>query len=101
MTQSKEWFRQGASLSQQLGASKDGKIFQKLAGHDPKTSLTIGRLLILGKHKIIDLEDPTIQLVLALKDVERKALFATSPHTNEISKMGLMLPKSDAIYIDE
>ena len=101
MTKSKEWFRQGASLSQQLAYSKEGKIYQKLAGSDSKTSVLIGRLLILGKFNIVNLKDPAIQLVLAIKDVERKALFATSPHTNEITKMGLQMGKADAVYYDE
>jgi hypothetical protein len=53
-----------------------------LAGSDPKTSESIGFLLMLGEHGMIDLEDPSIKLVLDLLDVTRKARFATSEKVN-------------------
>ena len=92
-------FRHQASLSQQLG-HKD-KIFMKLAGSNPELSKSIGVLLILCEKKLLDENDPNVQLVLALMDVQRKAEFATSEKTNEISKMGMMNPKSDVEYFDE
>ena len=91
MTRSKYEFYKEASLSQQL-AHKD-KIYQKLAGTDKELSDSIGILLILGEFGIIDLNDPDTRLVLAMLDVQRKAAFATSEKTNEITKMGLQMPK--------
>jgi hypothetical protein len=92
-TRSKYEFQQDASLSQQLSAADP--IYQKLAGADPKTSRTIGVLEILGEHKIINLKDPNIKLMMDLLNVRRKALFATSDKVNEITKMGLQMPKSE------
>jgi len=99
MTKDKDWFRQGANLAQQL--SDLDNIFQHLAGTDPETSEAIAFFLTMGELGYIDLKDEGIKLLLALLNGKRKALFATSPTTNEISKMGLMMPKSDAVYIDE
>ena len=101
MTKDKEFFRQGASLSQQLAHTKEGKIYQKLAGSDPETSKAIGFFLIMSELGYIDLEQPSMKLMMGLLDVERKALFATSEKTNEITKMGLQMPKEDAMYFDE
>jgi len=92
-------FRQQASLSQRLGFHITD--MQELAGSDPETSLAIQNLKVLGKHKIIDLEQPTIKLVLDLLNGKRLALFATSPHTNEISKLGFMLPAKESVFQDE
>jgi len=92
-------FRQQASLSQQVG-DKD-KIFSKLSGSNPELSKAIGVLLVLCELKILDENNPSIKLLLALLDVQRKAEFATSEKTNEITKMGFMLPKSDVEYFDE
>lgn len=99
MTKSSFEFRQQASLSQQL-ADKDN-IYTKLAGSNPELSKAIGVLLVLCEMKIMDENDPNVQLLLALLDVQRKAEFATSEKTNEISKMGMQMPKSDAVYYDE
>ena len=99
MTKSNIEFRYQASLSQQL-ADKDS-IYTKLAGSNPELSKSIGVLLVLCEKKILNENDPNIQLLLALLDVQRKAEFATSEKTNEISKMGFQMPKSDAIYFDE
>lgn len=95
MTQSrsKYQFFQEASLSQKL-AHKD-KMYQKLAGTDRDLSDSIGIFLILGEFGLIDLDDPDIRLVLALLDIQRKAAFATSEKVNEITKMGLQMPKSE------
>ena len=97
-SRSKGWFRQGASLSQKLGAKHEE--YADYAGSDPKISLKLARLRILGQHKIINLEDSGLKLVWDLLNEERKALFATSPHVNEISKMGLQMPKKDAVVTD-
>ena len=98
-SKSKDFFRQGASLSQKL-ADQDN-IYTKLAGSNPELSKSIGVLLVLCELKILDENDPNIKLVLALMDVQRKAEFATSERTNEITKMGLQMPRSDAVYYDE
>ena len=90
-SKSKYYIYQQASLSQKV-AFKD-KIFQKLAGSDPATSESIGFFEVLGAHGFIDLKDPTWKLVLALLDMTRKARFATSEKTNEITKLGFMSPK--------
>lgn len=92
---SKFEFVQQSSLSQQL-ADKDGD-YSTLAGSDPRTSQTIGRLLVLARHGLIDLEDPAIKLVVDLLNMRRKALFATSERVNEITKMGMQMPRGEDI----
>lgn len=84
---------QQASLSQKV-SFKD-KIFQKLAGADKELSDSIGVLLILCENGILDKDNPSIQLMLSILDVQRKARFATSEKTNEITKLGFMSPKAD------
>lgn len=100
MTQSRTKFQffQEASLSQKLAATEEGMIYQKLAGSDRKISDSIGFFLMLDKHELIDIEnDPNMSLMMDLLDVQRKSAFATSPHTNEITKMGLQMPKGENI----
>jgi len=92
-------FRQQASLSQRIGFSIPD--FQELAGSDPEISKTIQRLKTLGRHKIIDLEQPEIKLIMDLLNGDRIATFATSDKTNEISKMGFMLPAKEVEYSGE
>jgi len=94
-TQGKYQFYQEASLSQKL--ANKVPIYQQLAGTDREISNSIGFLLIMGEHNLIDLENPAIKLMLAILDVQRKAAFATSDKTNEITKMGLQMPKSENI----
>ena len=84
-----------ASLSQIL--ADNIPIYQKLAGSDPETSESIGFFEILGQHKIIDLEDPNWKLIMDLLNVKRQALFATSEKVNEITKMGMQMPKGENI----
>lgn len=91
-------FWKEASLSQKL--SNKIPIFQKLSGSDPQTSESIGIFLKLGELGYIDLTDPTWVLMMGLLDVKRMALFATSEKTNEITKMGLMMPKAEDIISD-
>ena len=99
MTKDRSEFRHQASLSQQVG--NNDKIFSKLSGSNPELSKSIGVLLVLCEMKLLNENDPNIKLLLALLDVQRKAEFATSEKTNEITKMGFMLPKSDVSYFDE
>lgn len=93
MSRSKYEFIQEASLSQKL-ANKDSD-YVELAGANPKISRTIQRLKVLAKHKIINLKD--FQLILDLLNGDRKALFATSEKVNEITKMGLQMPRGEDI----
>lgn len=95
--QSKEWFRQGASLSQILSASEQGKLYQRLAGTDKEISDAIAVLSYLRETGIIG-ED--IDFVIGLLNVLRMSAFATSPHTNEITKMGLQMPKGESVVRD-
>ena len=69
-------------------------IYQKLAGADKAISDKIAFFEALSKEKLIDLEQPEIKLLLTILDFKRKARFATSERTNEITKMGLQMPKS-------
>ena len=104
MPQDKEWFRQGANLGQQLGDQVklgETQVYPLLAGSDPETSQSIGVFLVMGKLGYIDLESKGMKLVMSLLNIKRQALFATSEKVNEITKMGMQLPKSDAIYFDE
>lgn len=98
MTRSKEWFGQGASLSQKLADTE--KDYVQLAGADPKISKKIQRIKVMIRHNIIK-DSPDIKLILDILNGDRLAVFATSDHLNEISKMGLQMPKSDAVYFDE
>ena len=97
MTQNKSKFQfwQEASLSQKLADKIP--IYQKLAGSDPETSEAIAFFETLGELEYIDLEDPSFKLMMGLLNARRMALFATSPHTNEISKMGMQMPKGEDI----
>ena len=97
MTQSKSKYQfwQEASLSQKL--SDKVPIYQYLAGSDPETSEAIAFFLTLGELKYIDLEEPSMKLMMGMLNARRQALFATSPHTNEISKMGMQMPKGENV----
>jgi len=92
-SRSKYEFYKEASLSQQLAHRHPE--YSDYAGCDTKTSLTLARLKILGKHNIIDLDDAGIKLLVDLLNEKRKAMFATSEKVNEITKMGLQMPKAE------
>ena len=100
MSQSKTKYQfwKEASLSQKLGDKIP--IYQKLAGSDPETSMSIGFLLTLGEHGLLDLKDPNMKLMMDLLNVKRQALFATSERNNEITKMGMQMPKAEDIISD-
>lgn len=99
MSRSKYEFFQEASLSQQL--ANRYREYTEYAGSDQKISLTIAILNILHKHKKIDLTQPSWKLIKDLLNEQRKATFATSERVNEITKMGLQMPKGDDIYHGE
>lgn len=92
-SRSKYEFYKEASLSQQL--AHRNPEYKEYAGTDSKISVTLATLNILSKHKIIDLSDPTWKLIKDLLNEQRKALFATSEKVNEITKMGLQMPKAE------
>ena len=94
-SRSKYEFWKEASLSQKLAHKIP--IYQKLAGSDPETSESIGFFLKLGELGYIDLTEPNWILIMGLLDVKRQALFATNEKVNEITKMGLQMPKAETI----
>lgn len=100
MTQSRSKYLiwKEASLSQKLSAKEP--IYQKLAGSDTELSDSIGVLLVLCEFGILDENHPNTKLLLAILDVQRKARFATSEKTNEITKMGFQMPKAEDIISD-
>ena len=55
----------------------------------------------MGELGYVNLETKGMKLLMALLNMKRQELFATSEKVNEITKMGMQLPKSDAIYFDE
>jgi hypothetical protein len=92
-SRSKYEFYKEASLSQQLAHRHPE--YKEYAGADPKISITLATFNILGKHNIINLDDPTWKLIKDLLNEHRKAIFATSEKVNEITKMGLQMPKAE------
>jgi len=84
--------RKEGSMSQQLAAIDSDYV--DLAGSDPETSIAIGTLKELGKQGYLDLESPSIGLVLGILNIRRKALFATSPQNSNVTTLGLQMPKS-------
>lgn len=101
MSRSKFEIYKDASLSQQL--AKQCPEYSMYAGADPRTSLTIARLNVLIAAKILNPKDKGIQLIMDLLNEKRKALFATSDRVNEITKMGLQMPRgrSEVDFADE
>jgi len=92
-SKSKYQFYQEASLSQKLADKQ--KEYSEYAGSDTDISLTLALFNTLHKHKIIDLEQPDWKFVKDLLNEQRKAIFATSDKVNEITKMGLQMPKAE------
>lgn len=92
-SRTKYQFYQESSLSQKLAHKMPE--YSQYAGTDPKTSIALSRLKIFADHKIIDPTNPAIKLVIDLLNEKRKAIFATSERVNEITKMGLQMPKAE------
>jgi len=90
-SQSKYEFWKEASLSQKL--SDKIPILQKLSGTDQELSDAIAVLTYIKDPE--NLKRPGIDFMLGLLDVLRLSHFATSERNNEITKMGLMMPKSE------
>lgn len=102
-SRTKYQFFQEASLSQKL-ADKD-PIFKEISGNDPETAKAIGYLIVLDELGLIDFQrnekqeitNPDWALVMGLLQINLKVSFACSEKTNEITKMGLRMPKAEDI----
>jgi hypothetical protein len=92
-SRSKYEFYKEASLSQQLAHRHPE--YSDYAGADSRISLTLALFNVLSKHGKIDLEEPGWKFVKDLLNEQRKAIFATSEKVNEITKMGLQMPKAE------
>lgn len=103
-------FFQEASLSQKL-SDKD-PIFKEISGCDPVSAKSIGFFIVLGLHGYVDMNlekakegifefnDPNIAVLFDMQRMNLKISFATSEKTNEITKMGLRMPKAEDIITD-
>lgn len=93
-------FRQQTSLSQRVGDQIP--IMQMLSGTDPEISDSIAVLIYTNDPKNIELlQKDRVAWIIGLLNVIRLSRFATSDKTNEISKMGFMLPAKEFRVIDE
>lgn len=92
-SRSKYEFYKEASLSQKLAHRHPE--YSDYAGSDRDISITLALFNILDKHKIIDLKEPNWRFMKDLLNEQRKAIFATSEKVNEITKMGLQMPKAE------
>jgi hypothetical protein len=98
-SRSKYEFIQEASLSQQL-ASKNPN-YCDYAGSDRRISDILAVLNTLDAFGMIDLKERNWQFVKALLNEQRKSAFATSDKVNEITKMGLQMPKAQGRFRDD
>lgn len=92
-SRSKYEFYREASLSQQLAHRHPE--YSEYAGSDQRISLTLAVFNVLSRHGKINLEEPGWKFVKDLLNEQRKAIFATSEKVNEITKMGLQMPKAE------
>lgn len=92
-SRSKYEFYKEASLSQQLAHRHPE--YKDYAGADRNISLTLALLNHLHNTKMIDLEEENWKFIKGLLNEQRKAIFATSEKVNEITKMGLQMPKAE------
>ena len=95
-TRSKFEFYQEASLSQQLAQRMPE--YSDYAGSDPNLSMAIANLNVFIKQGYLNGESQGVKLLMALLHEQRKASFATSERVNEITKMGMQMPKSDIAF---
>ena len=98
-SRSKYQFWKESSLSQQLAHRHPE--YSDYAGTDRAISDSIATLNILGQFGFLDLEDPSIKFVKALLNEQRKSAFATSEKVNEITKMGMQMPKAEDVYFGD
>jgi len=92
-SRSKYEFYKEASLSQQLAHKH--REYSEYAGSDSNISLSLALFNVLDKHKMIDLKEEGWKFLKDLLNEQRKAIFATSDKVNEITKMGLQMPKAE------
>ena len=92
-SRSKYEFYKEASLSQQLAHRHPE--YKDYAGADQDISLVLALMNVMDRHKMIDLKDAGWKFVKDLLNEQRKAIFATSEKVNEITKMGLQMPKAE------
>ena len=90
-------FRQQSMMSQRV--SYEIEIIRKLAGSDPQISDSIAVLTYINDSE--NFKKTPVEFMLGLLNVLRLSHFATSEKTNEISKMGFMLPAKEGAYYDE
>ena len=95
MTQGKSKFQfwQEASLSQKLADKIP--IYQILAGTDVQISDSIAVLTYISDKE--NLKKSPVEFMLGLLNVLRISHFATSEKVNEITKMGMQMPKGEDI----
>lgn len=91
--ESKYYIYQQASLSQKV-SHKDPQL-RKLVGSDIQLSKKIANLLVLCQFGFLNPEDPSIKFLLALLDMQRKAIIAASEKTDILTKLGFFYPKAD------
>lgn len=94
-SKSKYQFYQEASLSQKLADKIP--LYQKLAGTDRYLSDSIAVLEFFRSRKVFAKDDPEIDMIIGLLNVLRMSAFATSERVNEITKMGMQMPKAEDI----
>jgi len=97
-SRSKYQFYQEASLSQKL--SDKIPNLAKLSGTDQEISDAIAVLTYINDPETFTdtktgKKKSGIEFMLGLLDILRLSHFATSERTNEITKMGLMMPKAE------
>ena len=92
-SRSKYQFYKEASLSQQLAHRMPE--YSMYAGADANISLTLAVFNILEQHKKVDFTKPSLKFIRDLLNEQRKAIFATSERVNEITKMGLQMPRAE------
>ena len=98
-SRSKYEFYKESSLSQQLAHRHPE--YSDYAGADTEISMSLAFLRHLHNQKMIDLKSKQWKFVYDLLNEQRKAKFATSEKVNEITKMGLQMPKAeDEFYGD-
>jgi len=92
-SKSKYQFYQEASLSQKLAHRHPE--YSMYAGSDREISDSLAFFNVLEKFKLVDPEDFGYMLMKAILNEQRKARFATSEKVNEITKMGMQMPKAE------
>jgi len=88
-TRSKYEIYHESMMSQRV--SDENPILKKLSGTDREISDSIAIFTYLGEKGLVAKED--LSFILGLLDVLRLSHLATSEKTNEITKLGFMLPK--------